>query len=122
MLWSRTWQTVGTLLCVWELAANAYVDFRPVRVKILTAPLPAQQAVSLSLAGAADIPQPYLVLVYRVHNIGTSSASISAQIDGRVLHQRSVAPGSSIRVDLAWLRPASVPGNYRIDLAGTTNQ
>ena len=122
MPWSRTWQTVGTLLCLWVLAANVYVDFRPVRVKILNAPLPTQHAASLPLGRAADIPQPYLVLVYRVRNVGTAPVNISAQVDGQVLHQLSLAPGSSTRVDLAWPRPASMPAMYRLDLAGTTSQ
>ena len=122
MAWSRVWQTLGALLCLWVLAGHVSTDFKRVRIRLVTTPLAAQQAVSLSLDKAADIPDRYLVLICRVRNVGTEPVRISARIDDKILEERSVAPESSARFDLVWPRPASVPGSSRIDLAGTTSQ
>ena len=122
MAWSRVSQTLGALLCLWVLAGHVCTDFKRVRIRLVTTPLATQQAVSLPLDRAADIPDRYLVLIYRVRNVGTEPVRISARIDDKVLQDRAVAPGSSARFDLVWPRPPSVPGSYRIDLAGTTSQ
>src|SRR5439155_5401049 len=122
MAWSRVWQTLGALLCLWVLAGHVYTDFKRVRIRLVTTPLATQQAVSLPLDRAAEIPDRYLVLICRVRNVGTEPVRISARVDDKVLQDRAVAPGSSARFDLVWPRPPSVPGSYRIDLAGTTSQ
>ena len=122
MTWSQVWQMLGAFLCLWVLAAHVFTDFARVRIRLVTTPLAAQQSVSIPLARAADIPERYLVLVCRVRNVGTEPVRISARVDGEVLQERAVAPESSVRFDLVWPRPASVPGSYRLDLAGTTSQ
>ena len=113
---------LGVVLCLWVLAGHVSTDFKRVRVRLVTTPLATQQAVSLPLDKAADIPDRYLVLICRVRNAGTEPVRISARLDDEVLEERTVAPESSARLDLVWPRPASVPGSSRIDLAGTTSQ
>src|SRR5262249_62012011 len=91
-----------------------------VRVRLVPSPRAPHQAVSLPLARAADLHDPYLVFIGRVRNVGTEPVRIAARVGGQILAERPLAPGSSARLDLVWPRPVSVDGSYQIELAGTT--
>ena len=64
---------LGVALSLWVFATHVSGDFREVRIMLATAELsPQQRAVSLPLARAGDISDPYLVFIYRIRNNGTA--------------------------------------------------
>jgi hypothetical protein len=117
--WSSTWRAAAAILSLWMLSAHVYTEFRRVRLILVREPVGAQGPVALPLAGAAEIPDNELVLVYRARNTSSAPVEISVRVGDRVVRRSSLEPGSFARFDAAWPRPGLVPPAYRAELEGT---
>ena len=119
-VWSLVRWVLATSLCVWVLVSSVYVQFSPVRRKLVETARAGQHGVSVVLVGAEAIREPQLVIVCRVRNEGATDLGISVRAGGRLLRQVSIAPRSTSRIDISWARPATVPAGYRLELVGST--
>jgi len=112
---------VVIVLTLWVLAANVFVSFPRARTRLVETPLPARQRVVLPLAEAVRTPGDRLVLVYRLRNLGSAPATISARLGGRVLREVKIAPGVSKRFDLSWERPRTPLPTDTLELTGSSD-
>ncbi len=103
----------------WVLAANVFVDFQRVRIKLLTRPIALAHSASLSLAGNTRIPGEQLVLVYRARNTGATPVTVTVRLGGLVLADAIVGAGASARVDVSWARSVT-GGEEALELSGTS--
>lgn len=100
------WIIAGVLLSLWVLAANVYGEFRSVRVKPQP-PTPTSEGMLLPLSAVDEISEPYVVAIYRIRNVGTSTVTIVAKLGETPIEQTTVASGDARRVDIAWKRSTS---------------
>jgi hypothetical protein len=122
MSWSQiTWIAV-TVVYLWVLGDDVYSGFEAVRLKLVAAPLPSQQSVSVPLTGVEQIREPFVVIVCRLRNEADAPVSVSARVDDELLREISLSPGSSARVDLVWASRTRFPQAHRLDLVGSSNQ
>ena len=116
MSWSQTKWIAIAVLCLWVLGADVSSGFEAVRLKLVTAPLPSQQSVSLPLTGVEQIHEPFVVIVCRLRNEGDPPVSVSARVDDELLREISLSPGISARVDLVWAPRTPLPKPHRLEL------
>jgi hypothetical protein len=121
MPWPQARSIIVAVLCLWVLNTNISRDFHAVRLRLVTAPLPAHKSVALPLTGVEQIREPFVVIVCRLRNGGATPTSVSVRIDNQPLRDISLSPGSAARVDLVWLR-TRLPSAHHVDLVGTTDQ
>src|ERR1700736_660092 len=122
MSWSPSRWIAVTVLCLWVLGADVYSGFQPVRLKLVTAPLPSQQFVLLPLTGVEQIREPFVVIVCRLRNEGDAPVRVSARVDDELLRRISLSPRSSARVDLVWAPRTRLPEAHRLGLISSSTQ
>jgi hypothetical protein len=90
----------GIALSLWVLGTGVYGNFRSVRLKPALPP-PASASQLIPLADADGLPDPYLVVVYRLRNTGTAPVTVAAALGSTPLARTTIEPGEARRVDLA---------------------
>jgi hypothetical protein len=103
------------LLSLYVLAADVPGGLASVRIKLVRAPLPPAQEVTLPLSGATEISGPQVAFIYRARNDGAVPITIAASVGSELVHRATIPARSSKRVDLSWRRG----GQGQIDLQAT---